>query len=59
MLFVHTRHGQYDYLQGSDDVLSQRQLAFKNQWQGLQLFSDTNVGSKWNYVIPSFMLDNG
>ena len=50
------QRGQYDDRQGSDDVLWQRQVAFKNQWQGLHLFSDTTVGLKWNYVIPSFML---
>ena len=31
MLFVHTLRGQYDDLQGSFDVLRQRQVAFKNR----------------------------
>ena len=56
MLFAHTRRGQYDVLQGSYEVLWQRQLAFKNRWQGLHLFSDRTAGPKWNYAIPSFML---
>ena len=58
MLFVHTLRGQYDDLQGSADVLWQRQVAFKNRWQGLHLFSDTPVEPKWTYAIPSFMLDS-
>ena len=58
MLLVHALHGQYDDLQGSTDVLLQRQVAFKNQWQGLHLFSDTTSCMKWNYVIPPFMLHN-
>ena len=58
MLFVRTLRGQYDDLQGSNDVMWQRQVAFKNRWQGLHLFLDTSVGPKWNYVIPSFMLDS-
>ena len=56
MLFVHTQRGQYDDLQGLDDVLWQRQVAFKNRWQGLHLFSDATIDPKWNYAIPSFML---
>ena len=44
MLFVHVLRGQYDDLQGLTDVLLQRQVAFKNQWQGLHLFSDTTTG---------------
>ena len=55
-IFVHTVHDQYDDMQGSDDILWQQQVAFKNQWQGLHLFSDTTVGPTWNYAIPSFML---
>ena len=31
MLFVHTLRGQYDDLQGSADVLWQRQVALKNR----------------------------
>ena len=56
MLFVQTLRGQYDDLQGLGEALWQRQVAFKNQWSGLHLFSDTTLGSKWNYAIPSFML---
>ena len=56
MLFVHTLRGQYDDLQDLDDVLWQRQVAFKNRWQGLHLFSDTTTGPKLNYVIPSLIL---
>ena len=56
MLFVHVLRGQYDDLQGLTDVLLQRQVAFKNQWQGLHLFSDTTTSlTRWNYAIPSFM----
>ena len=58
MLFVHALRGQYDDLRGSDDVPWQRQVAFKNRWQGIHLFLDKTAGPKWNYVIPSFMLDN-
>ena len=56
MLLVHTLRGQYDDLQGSTDVLWQRQVDFKKRWQGLHLFSDTTSGLKWNYIIPSFLL---
>ena len=50
MLFVHTLRGQYDDMQGSDEVLWQRQVAFKNWCQGLHLFSDTTPGPKWNFM---------
>ena len=56
MLFVHTLRGQYDDLQGSDEVLWQQQVAFKNRWQGLHLVSYTTIGLKWNYVVPFYML---
>ena len=56
MLFVHTLRGQYDDMQGSDEVLWQRQVAFKNRWQELHLFSDITSGLEWHYVMPSFML---
>ena len=56
LLFVHTQYDKYDDLQGSADVLWQRQVAFKKRWQGLHLFSDTTSGLRWNYAIPSFLL---
>ena len=56
LLFVHTLHGQYDDLQGSTDVLWQRQVDFKKRWQGLHLFSNTTSSLRWNYAIPSFLL---
>ena len=33
MLFVHTLRGQYDYLQGSGDVLWQRQVVMDEQFE--------------------------
>ena len=53
---VSTLCGHHDDLQGSGDVMWQRQVAFKNRWQGLHLFSDTNSSLNRNYDIPSFML---
>ena len=50
MLFVHTIHGQYDDLQGSTNVLWQRQVAFKKQSQGLHLFLDTTSSLRWKYA---------
>ena len=55
MLFVHALRGQYDDQHASVAILWQLQVAFKNQWQRLHLFSDTIVGLNWNYAIPSFM----
>ena len=52
----HILCGQYDDLQGSTHVLWQRQVAFRKQWQGLHLFSDTTSSLRWNYAIPSFLL---
>ena len=54
MLFVHITRGRHDDLQGSIDVLWQFQVAFKKQWKGFHLFSDTTAGLRWNYTIPSF-----
>ena len=58
LLFVHTLRGQYDDLQGLADVLWQCQVDFKKRWQGLHLFSDTTSSLRWNYAIPSFLLNN-